>query len=213
MHTDVTRARGARRGGGILLAALLGCVDPPEPGDYVRREGDGCGGEVTQCGDAATLWRCVERRWDVVGCDEVCAERGGARGCLVSEPSADRCLCVDEVPACAPGQAQCVGEAAIRVCDEATFQYRDATCEALCAALDPPHRQLGCAELLEKAAACTCTTEGTPCVPGAPPHCESFSVARCEAGVWALEPCSCDLGAAACQPFGPGGAECACDSG
>lgn len=215
--SDICRARrGAPGLPGLLLVALaLGCSEPPStpatPGDYTRREGDGCADAADECIDAVSLWQCEDRVWRVTDCSEVCATRGGVVGCLSMIDGA-RCWCADDVPACIPGQAHCGSDLdEIRICDPQALQFYRESCEVLCDVVGPAYRSLGCSEHSEGHAECTCTLEGTPCSPDNPPHCERFALARCVDGVWVLEPCVCDTGIASCDPFGETGAECVCN--
>lgn len=211
----------ARQGGktprwGLVLLAALGVhcegPPPPQPGDYTRHEGDGCGDARDECIDAATLWQCEDRTWRITACSDVCADRGGVVGCLsLSDATGGRCWCEDDAPACIPDQARCDGDPdMILVCDADTFQFHQESCKTLCEAVGPSYLSLGCKELIPESAACTCTLEGTPCTMDDPPHCELFNLARCVDGKWVLENCSCDMGLASCEPFGENGAECVC---
>lgn len=195
----------ARRAG--VFAVLLGCgsAEPPaDLGDHERSPGDGCGDLASECVDEATLWACVDRRWELVDCAETCEDRGGLVGCLTDPelPTEARCWCGDDMAACVPGQSECVSDDVVRMCDPETLEFVESTCDAVCAAREPPQRARGpCLGISE----CDCTLAGTPCAPGSPPRCNLLSVARCVDGVWDLESCPCS-----CDSWAPGGAACGC---
>lgn len=193
-----------------VVASVLRCTDPPapEPGDYSRMEGDGCGDSLSECIDAETLWECRERVWVRLDCSEACKDHGGAVECLAGEFTAPGalCWCADFAPICTPGTVRCLSDDEVEVCHADTRQFMSISCEAACAELAPPHVAVGCT------GGCRCTTVGTPCAPGTPPHCEQDAIATCVDGLWEFELCttSCPPSGNSCDPFAPGGAACGC---
>lgn len=200
-------ARRALLAGGCALLACRG-PGPPPLADYERHEGNSCAYAPSECADAHSLWECRDRAWVVVDCDEVCADEGGAAGCLV-DASADagaRCWCAAFAPACAPGAQACASEQEIRVCRADTLQYEVLSCDAVCAGREPPHLSLGCDDFDYDG--CGCTLEGTPCAETSAPHCEYDALVTCIDGLWVIEPCDLHGPGGTCDPFAEGGAAC-----
>ena len=188
----------------MLLA--FGCAEPEAPGeDDERQSGAGCGDLQSECVDAETLWACQDRRWELVDCAQECDERGGVVGCVTSPSLLEgaRCWCEDDVAACGPGQAKCLSDEVVQVCDPETLALVEHSCESVCGAMEPPRLARGCS-----LGACDCTLVGTPCDPESPSRCEPTAVARCVDGLWELESCLCSPGW--CDPWAPGGPACDC---
>lgn len=197
----------SRLGGALALLVAASCPEPPPeqpPGDYERHPGKGCGDSPSACGDDETLWRCEQRRWARVDCEQTCEAHGGLVGCVPGAGPRDdaRCQCESEA-GCDPDESRCVSDELVAVCDQASGAFIESSCESVCGALVPPHASQGCV-----GGECDCTLVGTPCGPESAARCTAFAIARCVDGVWELEDCLCSPGT--CSPWGPEGPVCEC---
>jgi hypothetical protein len=178
------------------LALLFACTEAEEP-PRLHELGDPCRVAYDACLDDDSVRSCVDGVWVERDCASVCADRGPAyapAGCELE------CVCALVDPSgCTPGEATCMDEDTLAVCDELQ-DLQPTSCLQVCA--DAGLEPIGCREE-EDQANCWCTSEGTPCEASSTPRCvDEGSIAVCDGETWVFSECEAVCGhPAACDPF------------
>jgi hypothetical protein len=179
-----------------LIALMAACTGNEPP--ILDQLGDPCRSAYDVCLDDDSVRSCEDGVWVERDCASVCAELGTAYG----PAGCDReCVCELLDPSgCTPGEATCVDEGTVAVCDEVQ-QLQPTPCSEICA--DAGLHEVGCLTDEAGEASCWCTGEGTSCEASSAPACvDDGTIATCEAGTWTFFTCETVCGTpAACDPF------------
>ena len=183
----------ARVRSGILLVALLACVEP-EGAPPLLQEGDPCRSWLALCLDDDYEQTCVDHVWTVQSCEAHCAELGPElvpAGC----ERGGGCQCTSATEECTPGALVCASSWTLQYCDDSRT-WVDYDCQSLCDERETTPLSLGCVDEGD-GASCLCTSAGWPCADfqEGDVHCATEDILlRCEQGVWTLIDCANEMG-------------------